>query len=101
MVDPARFPEAEPWGSISLGGPLTTAGGLVFIAATRDNHLRAFDIETGALLWKSLLPAGAQSTPMSYEIDRTQYVVVCAGGHGKLGTTLGDYVMAFALPRGR
>jgi quinoprotein glucose dehydrogenase len=99
MVDPARFPEAERWGSISLGGPLTTAGGLVFIAATRDNHLRAFDVETGTLLWKSLLPAGAQSTPMSYEIDGTQYVVVCAGGHGKLGTTLGDYVMAFALPR--
>jgi len=73
----------------------------VFIAATRDNHLRAFDIETGALLWKSLPPAGAQSTPMSYEIDGTQYVVVCAGGHGKLGTTPGDYVMAFALPRRR
>ena len=99
MLDPARFPEAEQWGSISLGGPMTTAGGLVFIAATRDNHLRAFDVETGALLWKAALPAGAQATPMTYEVDGTQYVVVCAGGHGKLGTKLGDYVVAFALPR--
>src|SRR5215831_8510852 len=101
MVDPARFPEAEPWGSISLGGPMTTAGGLVFVAATRDNSLRAFDIETGALLWKAPLPAGAQATPMSYEVNGTQYVVICAGGHGKLGTTPGDYVIAFALPRRR
>ena len=99
MLDPARFPEAEKWGSLSLGGPMTTASGLVFIAATRDNHLRAFDIETGALLWKAPLPAGAQATPMTYEVAGTQYVVVAAGGHGKLGTTLGDYVIAFALPR--
>jgi quinoprotein glucose dehydrogenase len=80
---------------------MTTAGGLVFIGATRDNHLRAFDIETGRLLWKALLPAGAQATPMTYEIGGTQYVVISAGGHGKLGTTLGDYVTAFSLPRGR
>ena len=67
-------------------------GGLAFIAATRDNHLRAFDIETGTLLWKAPLPAGAQATPISYEVNGTQYVVFCAGGHGKLGTTPGDYV---------
>jgi len=101
MLDPKEHPEAEQWGSISLGGPMTTAGGLVFIAATRDNHLRAFDVETGALLWKASLPAGAQATPMTYEADGTQYVVGCAGGHGKLATKLGDHVIAFALPRRR
>jgi quinoprotein glucose dehydrogenase len=97
MLDPKTFPEAEQWGSISLGGPMTTAGGLVFIGATRDNHLRAFDIETGRLLWKAPLPAGAQATPMTYEIDGTQYVLISAGGHGKLVTTLGDYVIAYTL----
>ncbi|HUO62778.1 MAG TPA: pyrroloquinoline quinone-dependent dehydrogenase [Terriglobales bacterium] len=101
MLDPKAYPEADQWGSISLGGPTTTAGGLVFIGATRDNHLRAFDIETGRLLWKALLPAGAQATPMTYEVGGTQYVLIAAGGHGKLGAILGDYVMAFALPRGR
>jgi len=79
----------------------SSVGGLVFIGATRDNHVRAFDIETGRLLWKALLPAGAQATPMTYESSGTQYVVISAGGHGKLGATLGDYVMAFSLPRGR
>jgi len=98
MLDPAAHPDAERWGSISLGGPMTTAGGLVFIAATRDSYLRAFDIETGAVLWKAMLPAGAQATPMTYEIGGVQYVVIAAGGHGKLQTPLGDYVIAFALP---
>jgi quinoprotein glucose dehydrogenase len=101
MLDPKEYPGAEQWGSINLGGPVTTAGGLVFIGATRDNHLRAFDIETGRLLWKALLPAGAQSTPMTYEIAGRQYVLIAAGGHGKLGATLGDYVVAFSLPVGR
>jgi quinoprotein glucose dehydrogenase len=101
MLDPKEYPEAEQWGSISLGGPMTTAGGLVFIGATRDNHLRAFDIETGRLLWKALLPAGAQSTPMTYEIAGRQHVLIAAGGHGKLGATLCDYVVAFSLPQGR
>lgn len=100
MLDPKEHPEAEQWGSISLGGPTTTAGGLVFIGATRDNHLRAFDVESGRLLWKAPLPAGAQATPMTYEIDGTQYILIAVGGHGKLATTLGDYVMAFSLPRG-
>src|SRR4029077_18158727 len=56
MLDPVKYPEATQWGSISLGGPITTAGGLVFIAATKDQNLRAFDIETGLLLWQSNLP---------------------------------------------
>ncbi len=85
-------------GSINLGGPMVTAGGLVFTSATIDPFLRAFDSETGKELWKHELPAGGQATPMTYAIDGKQYVVIAAGGHGKLGTKQGDYVMAFALP---
>lgn len=98
MVDPAKYPDAEKWGSISLGGPSCTAGGLTFVAATLDGHLRAFETATGKLLWKSQLPVSAHAAPMSYELDGKQYVVICAGGHGKAGTPLGDSVMAFALP---
>jgi quinoprotein glucose dehydrogenase len=98
VADPAEHPEALEWGSPSLGGPTTTAGGLVFIAATLDGFLRAFDTETGELLWQDQLPAGGQATPMSYEIDGRQYVVIAAGGHGKLGTQLGDSVVAYMLP---
>jgi len=60
--------------------------------------LRAFDTETGQLLWQDELPAGGQATPMTYAVDGKQYVVIAAGGHGKLGTTLGDYVVSYALP---
>ena len=84
-------------GSINLGGPMVTAGGLVFTSATIDPVLRAFDSETGKELWRYQLPAGGQATPMSYSIHGTQYVVIAAGGHGKLGTPQGDYVIAFAL----
>lgn len=92
------YPEAAGWGSFSLGGPIVTAGDVVFIAAAMDDYIRAFDIETGAELWKAGLPAGGQATPMTYAVDQVQYVVIAAGGHGGLGTTLGDYVVAFALP---
>ena len=100
MFDPDTYPDAPKWGSISLGGAMITAGGLVFVAATMDSNLRAFDIETGALLWMAPLPAGGQATPMSFQTseDGKQYLVVAAGGHGKIGTQLGDYVVAFALP---
>ena len=84
-------------GSINLGGPMVTAGGLVFTAATIDPVLRAFDSETGKELWSYELPAAGQATPMTYAIDGTQYVVIAAGGHGKLGSKQGDYVMAFRL----
>jgi quinoprotein glucose dehydrogenase len=63
-----------------------------------DDTLRAFDASTGRLVWSAPLPAGGQATPMSYEIDGRQYLVICAGGHGKLGTKLGDAVIAYALP---
>lgn len=96
-----QFPGAPKIaGSPSLGGSIVTAGGLVFIAATMDGHLRAFDVETGAEVWAQKLPAAAQATPMTYRTRENgrQFVVIAAGGHGKLGTQLGDYVVAFALP---
>jgi quinoprotein glucose dehydrogenase len=82
----------------NLGGPMVTAGGLVFIGAAMDDYLRAFDARTGAELWKGRLPAGGQATPMTYVWKGKQYVVIAAGGHSKLGTKRGDSVMAFALP---
>lgn len=84
-------------GTITLGGPMATAGGIVFTAAAMDNYLRAFDAETGKQIWKYQLPAGGQATPMTYALGGKQYLVIAAGGHGKLGTKQGDYVMAFAL----
>lgn len=101
MADPAKYPDAEKWGSVNLGGPTTTAGGLTFVAASMDGHLRAFDTASGKLLWKALLPAGGQATPMTCAVDGRQYVIICAGGHGKLGTKTGDSVVAFALPEGK
>ncbi|MFL6274604.1 MAG: pyrroloquinoline quinone-dependent dehydrogenase [Blastocatellia bacterium] len=92
------LPKASEWGSLNLGGAVVTAGSLVFIAAAMDTYLRAFDVETGKEVWKAELPASAQAAPMTYEIGGKQYVVICAGGHGKLGTKRGDAVVAFALP---
>jgi quinoprotein glucose dehydrogenase len=86
-------------GSINLGGPIIVAGGLVFTAAAMDLYLRAFDIDNGQELWRYALPAGGQATPMSYSLHGRQYLVIAAGGHGKLGTKQGDYVLAFTLPR--
>jgi quinoprotein glucose dehydrogenase len=88
----------EQTGSINLGGPIVTAGGLVFTSAAMDLYLRAFDVETGKDLWKYQLPAGGQATPMTYSLNGKQYLVIAAGGHGKLGTKQGDYVLAFTLP---
>jgi quinoprotein glucose dehydrogenase len=87
-------------GTPNLGGPIVTASGLAFVASAMDDYLRAFDIETGAELWKGRLPAGGQAMPMTYRTGRDgkQFVVVAAGGHGKLGTRLGDSLIAFALP---
>jgi quinoprotein glucose dehydrogenase len=86
------------WGSPNFGGSLATAGGLIFIAAGMDEQLRAIDIETGRDLWSAKLPAGGQATPMTYTIGGRQYIVIAAGGHGSLGTTLSDQVVAFTLP---
>ena len=80
----------------NLGGPITTASGLVFLGATMDRALRAFDIETGRELWKGTLPAGARATPMTYQTGGRQFVVIAAGGGDEWGR--GDYLVAFALP---
>lgn len=85
-----------PEGSVSLGGPMATAGGLIFSAGTLDPHLRAFDSDTGRKVWETELPATAQSTPMTYQWNGRQYIVICAGGHGKLKSKMGDSVVAFA-----
>jgi quinoprotein glucose dehydrogenase len=85
------------WGTPNFGGAIVTAGGLVFIGASMDPTFRAFDVESGKLLWKTELPAGGQATPMTYKVGDKQYIVIAAGGHGKLGSKLGDSVVAFAL----
>ena len=89
-----------PSGSINLGGPIVTAGGLVFIAGTFDPFLRAFDIETGKELWKAQLPASGHATPMTYRsANGKQYVVIAAGGHPKITEeSLSDALVAFTLP---
>lgn len=97
MMNPQQYPGADKWGSINFGGAIATAGNLTFVAATFDNHLRAFKTQSGELLWQAELPASAQATPMTYEWKGKQYVVIAAGGHGKLGTKQGDSVVAFAL----
>ncbi len=86
-------------GTPTAGGPLVTAGGLVFISAAMDSYLRAFDAKTGAELWQAKLPAGGQANPMSYVYGDRQYVVIAAGGHKEMGTRRGDYVIAYRLPR--
>ena len=89
-----------PIGTPGGGGPIVTAGGLVFIAATMDPKLRAFDLASGRELWQAPLPFAGIATPMSYRgADGRQYIVIAAGGHGKADLPIGDAVVAFALPR--
>ena len=94
------IPNAAPIpGGLAMGGPMVTGGGLIFVAATTsEQKLRAFDVDSGRELWSGDLPASAQSTPMTFSIADKQYVVICAGGHGKAGSKMGDSVVAFALP---
>jgi len=89
-----------PTGTENYGGPVVTAGGLVIIAASRDEHLRAFDRKTGRELWKAKLPAAGYATPATYSINGRQYIVIACGG-GKIGTKSGDTYVAFALPQTR
>lgn len=84
-------------GSENYGGSVTTKGGLIFIAATRDEKIRAFDKANGKLLWEYQLPAGGYATPSVYEVDGKQFVVIACGG-GKMGTKSGDSYVAFSLP---
>jgi quinoprotein glucose dehydrogenase len=86
-----------PTGTENYGGPLVTAGGVVFIGATKDEMFRAFDRNTGRELWRTKLPAGGYATPATYSVAGRQYVVIACGG-GKMGTKSGDTYVAFALP---
>ena len=102
QVTLGTYPELEarglpPTGTFNLGGPIVTAGGLVFIAATRDERIRAFDKDTGEVLWEHQLPFGGFATPSTYMVDGKQYVVIAAGGGGIGGTKPGDAYVAFAL----
>lgn len=92
-------PSRPEWGSPNLGGPIVTAGGLVFIAATLDRKFRAFDVETGRVLWAADLPAGGKATPMTYVAGGRRFVAIAAGGGDRFG--VGDYIIAFALPDAR
>jgi quinoprotein glucose dehydrogenase len=90
--------EGEVVGLPNSGGPMVTVGDLVFLGATSDNRFRAFDIESGKVLWSAELPRSAIATPMTYSTNGKQYVVIAVGGHGKKGLPTGDNLMAFALP---
>jgi quinoprotein glucose dehydrogenase len=85
-------------GSLNFGGAVATAGGLIFVAATADEKIRAFEKHTGRVLWEHQLPAGGYATPSIYMIDGRQYIVIAAGGSGKNATKSGDSIIAFALP---
>ena len=99
--DQAPFPLWLPLGAPNLGGPIVTASGLVFIGATTDRFLRAFDAESGAEIWRRRLPYTANATPLTYRLrpDSRQFVVIAAGGHG--WSTPGDALVALALPSPR
>jgi quinoprotein glucose dehydrogenase len=101
MQDFGGAHDSIPPGSISLGGPIATAGGLIFIAGTTDPYIRAFDVENGKELWKARLPASGNATPITYRVSSAgkQYLVIAAGGHPKIPEEpLGDALVAFTLP---
>ena len=81
---------------------MTTAGGVAFLSGTLDQYLRAYDITNGKEIWSSRLPAGGQATPMTFwGKDNRQYIVLVVGGHGSFGTKMGDYIIAYALPKNK
>ena len=93
------FPIPLTLGGPSAGGPIVTGSGLIFIGATSDNRVHAYDIETGEELWEMRAPTSAMATPMTYEVDGRQYVVFAAGGHSWYDAKgVDDYVLAYALP---
>ncbi|MCA0911666.1 MULTISPECIES: glucose/quinate/shikimate family membrane-bound PQQ-dependent dehydrogenase [Marinobacter] len=99
IYDMTPLPLPIEMGVPGIGGPIITAGGVAFMAASVDDYLRAYDLTTGKQLWEARLPAGGQATPMTYLNSKgEQMVVLVAGGHGSVGTTFGDYVIAYKLP---
>ncbi len=97
--DSSPLPLPFKVGVPGIGGPMITAGGVAFLGAAVDDYLRAYDVTNGKQLWEARLPAGGQSTPMSFALNGKQYVVMVAGGHGSVGTKPGDYVIAYTLPK--
>ena len=100
IQDISKVPAPKAWGSPNLGGPLIT-GGLIFIGASMDRRIRAFDLANGDVLWSDRLPASLQSAPMTYRTrpGSPQLIVVAAGGHDGIKSSLGDYLIAYALPQ--
>jgi quinoprotein glucose dehydrogenase len=100
---PFGIPSLLPFriGTPNNGGAVVTAGGLIFVAASTDNLIRAIDIKTGEVVWQDKLPAGGQANPISFEADGRQFIVIMAGGHHFMETPIGDYVVAYALPAER
>ena len=97
--DSSPIPLPFKVGVPGIGGPMVTASGVAFLGAAVDDYLRAYDVTSGKQLWQARLPAGGQSTPMSFALENgKQYVVMVAGGHGSVGTKPGDYVIAYTLP---
>jgi len=92
------FPVPLEFGTPLAGGAILTGGSLAFIGASYDERFRAFDVETGENLWEVSIPYSANATPMTYEVDGKQYVVVSAGGHAWSPLPKGDFILAFALP---
>ncbi|MEC9375561.1 MAG: pyrroloquinoline quinone-dependent dehydrogenase [Pseudomonadota bacterium] len=98
LVPGGILPLPLEFGTPSSGGGIVTAGGLIFIGASYDERFRAFDIESGKKVWETITPFSANATPMTYEVEGRQYVVVSAGGHSWAPLPKGDYILAFALP---
>ena len=100
-----QFPNAAPgsraagWGYFARGGPIATAGGLAFVGTPFDAMLRAYDVSTGRIVWKTRLPAGADSTPMAFRLGSEEFVVITAGGDRTDGNGRGDHVVAFRRKR--
>ncbi|MDX3928818.1 MAG: glucose/quinate/shikimate family membrane-bound PQQ-dependent dehydrogenase [Shinella sp.] len=98
VYDMTPLPLPFKVGVPGIGGPMITKGGVAFLGAAVDDYFRAYDVTTGRQLWEARLPAGGQSTPMTYTVGDKQYVLIVAGGHGSVGTKAGDYVIAYTLP---
>ena len=91
--------EEQPYGLPNAGGSNITKSGLVFIAATIDKKFRAYNLNDGSMVWETELPRSGIATPMSYTDENgKQFIVIAAGGHGKMGVETVDYVVAFVLP---
>jgi len=98
VQDMTPLPLKIKMGVPGIGGPIITRGGVAFLAATVDNYFRAYRVTDGEQLWEQRIPAGGQATPMTYMNSQgEQMVVLVAGGHGSVGTTIGDYVLAYKL----